>query len=114
MVRRCVLKGGMVPVIFDFKKSESRSYTEMVAGIAHLSRAAVVDISNPRSVPHELAHVVPQLPSVRFFPIIREGQEPYQLFRDLRAYTWVEEEQYYRDEDHLSEIIGGVIGSMAA
>jgi hypothetical protein len=43
-----------LPIIFDFEKPESRTFTETVRILAHLSRFVVVDITNPRSVPQEL------------------------------------------------------------
>jgi hypothetical protein len=46
-------------------------------------------LTSPRSVPHELASVVPTL-RIPFQPIIHASQSPYAMFDDLpKRYAWV-------------------------
>ena len=87
--------------LFDYEKPEGRSLTEWVRTHALMSRFVIADISDPHSVPHELANVVPTSPSVPVVPIVREGAESYSMFDDLRAYPWVLPTVTYRDNDDL-------------
>lgn len=80
---------GLVPLLFDFEPPVRRNLSETVSALAHLSRFIIADVSDPRSVPAELASLIPQLPSVPVQPIIAEGQEPFALLDSLAAYPWV-------------------------
>src|SRR5205823_4095559 len=80
---------GLVPVLFDFEKPKSRNLTETVTTLANLSRCIVADLSDPRSLPHELATIIPNLPSITVQPIISSEQAEYGMFADWRAYPWV-------------------------
>jgi hypothetical protein len=95
----------LLPVLFDFAGPSARDTTETISTLAHLARFVVVDLSSPRSVPHELQAFVPAL-SVPVLPIIRNGQRPYAMFHDLSAkYPWVLEPLAYLDaEDAASRV----------
>lgn len=111
--RKAVLEGirercraiGLVPVLFDFEKPSSRSLTETVTTIASLSRCIIADLSDPRSVPHELAAIIPNLPSVTVQPIICRSQVEFGMFADWSAYPWVRPMLQY-------ETTAGVIHSL--
>lgn len=87
--------------LFDYEAPAGRNLTEWVRTHALMSRFIVADISDPNSVPHELANIVPTSPSVPIVPIIREGARDYSMFRDLRAYPWVLPTVTYRDDADL-------------
>ena len=74
---------GYVPVLFDFERPANRDLTETVSTIAHLARFIVADISEPRSVPHELASISRHLLSVAIQPLLRSNERPYGMFGDL-------------------------------
>jgi hypothetical protein len=76
-----------------------RDVTETVTTLAHLVRFIIADLADPRSVPHELATIVPKLGSVPVQPIIEGEQREYGMFRDLRKYSWVRAPYHYQDLD---------------
>ena len=49
----------------------------------------IVDITDPRRVPHELGRTVPFLQSVPVQPLLLAGQPQYAMFADLQAYLGV-------------------------
>lgn len=90
-----------VPVLFDFDTPASRNVTETVRTLAHLAKFVLADITDAKSIPQELANIVPSLPSVPIQPIMLEGRQEYGMFNDFRDYPWVLQLFEYRDEAHL-------------
>jgi uncharacterized protein YjbI with pentapeptide repeats len=104
-------KRGYLPILFDFERSEDRDIAETVSILAHMARFIIVDITDPRSVPAELAHIVPNLPSVPVASLILDSQNPdlgreYALFEHIRRYHWVLEPYRYKDPEALLGVIG--------
>jgi uncharacterized protein YjbI with pentapeptide repeats len=91
----------LVPIIFDFDPPQSRDLFETVRTLAHLSRFIVADLTDPRSIPGELAGIVPMLPSVPVQPVIHESQDPWAMFPSLRSYDWVLEPYRYASAESL-------------
>ncbi len=89
---------GFVPVLFTFRKPDSRDLTETVSLLGHMSRFIVADISAPRSVPHELASLVPRLLSVRVQPLLAQGEKPYATFENIQRYPQVLPIKRYSDK----------------
>lgn len=97
-----------IPVMFDFEKPESRNFTETVYTLAHMARFIVADLSSVRSIGHELATIVPKLPSVTFYPLLISGDKEYGMFTDLQIYNWVRPIMVYEPNkigDTLEKII---------
>src|SRR5437762_13652537 len=94
---RTILKGkGYIPLLFDFTRPASRDLTETIRTLAHLSRFIIADLTEPRSVPHELAQIIPQLPSVPLQPFISIRSGPaYGMFDDYKHSPWVLPIQQY-------------------
>ena len=111
-LREALRQRGWVPVMFDFEPVASRDFTETIQILAGLARFVIVDLTDARSAPQELASFVPQLPSVPVQPIIQSGHEPWAIFADLPArYAWVRPPHVYDDVDGLlrdldSRIVG--------
>jgi len=90
------------PILFDFEPPRSRGLTETVATLAHLARFVIVDITEPRSVPHELMAIAPQLPSVPIQPLLQVGiDSEYGMFEHLKRFPWVLQTFEYTDMQHL-------------
>ncbi len=97
-----------IPVMFDFEKPSSRNFTETVYTLAHMSRFVVADLSSTRSVGHELATIVPKLPSVTFYPLIVSGDKEYGMFSDLLEYNWVRPIMTY-ETNQIGDILKKII-----
>jgi len=90
-----------VPIVFDFDKPASRDLTATVSTLAHLARFIIADVTDPSSIPYELATVVPTTP-VPIQPILLAGKSEFAMFVDLgRRYQWVLPTYHYNDLDRL-------------
>jgi len=100
-----------IPVIFDFDKPASRSLTETVSTIAHLAKFIIADLTNSRSIPHELASIIPTLTSVPVIPIIKEHQTPYGMFQDFKNYRHIAEIISYKDGQLIQNLVDSIKNS---
>ena len=100
-IRRELRQAGLVPILFDFEGPRNRDITETVSTLAHLARAVIADLSEPRSLPQELMSIIPNLPSVPLQPIIARSAVEYGMFEHFRKYSWVRETFCYVDCDDL-------------
>ena len=105
------------PVLFDFDKPTTRNTIETVTTIARLARFILADITDPRSVPHELATLVPSLPSVPVQPLIGKGAEPWGMYDSIKVYPWVRPIWTYEDKRDLvcrfeTEIVASIEAGM--
>jgi hypothetical protein len=94
-------KDDYLPVVFDFKKPDSKDLTGTISTLANMARFIIADLTDPSSVPHELATVVPGT-VVPVQAIILEGQREYAMFPDLmRRHHWVLEPHQYKSKELL-------------
>jgi len=90
-----------LPVLFDFEKPASKDLTGTISTLANMARFIIADLTDPSSVPHELATVVPGT-VVPLQAIILEGQREYAMFPDLmRRHHWVLEPHQYKSKELL-------------
>ena len=94
-------KRDYVPIIFDFDKPSGRDLTETITLLARVARFIIADLTDPRSIPHELYAIVPDLRNVPVQSLLLAGTETYAMFDDLRAYPWVLPTHRYTSIDSL-------------
>jgi hypothetical protein len=94
-------KHDYLPVLFDFEKPVNRDITETISTLAHLARFVIADITEPKSIPQELSHIIPFLPSVPIVPLLQVSEREYGMYEHFISYPWVQPIYHYRDLDEL-------------
>jgi hypothetical protein len=112
-IRAVLREQNLVPILFDFEGPRNRDLTETISTLAHLSRAIVADLTDPRSVPHELMAVVPALPSVPVQPIVAQSETEYATFEHLARYPWVAAVFRYSGPEELGAWLPGALAGLA-
>jgi uncharacterized protein YjbI with pentapeptide repeats len=104
-LRSAVTRCGLIPVVFDFEKPDAHDLTEVVLSLALLSRFIVVDLSDPKCTPHEIASMAPHI-NRPVASVIRSGQRPYAMFSDMSdRYRWVLPPVSYNSLAEISRIV---------
>lgn len=100
-IREEIRRRGYLPVLFDFQKPASKDLTGTISTLANMARFIIADLTDPNSVPHELATVIPGTP-VPLQAIILKGRRAYPMFADLqRRYDWVLRPYQYKSKELL-------------
>jgi uncharacterized protein YjbI with pentapeptide repeats len=101
-LREELRKRDFLPIVFNFDKPDTKTFTQTVRLLAGMSRFVIADVTNPRSAPLELQATVPEL-MVPFRPIIEEGEKPFAMLEDLwiQYRDWVFEPLYYSSLEAL-------------
>lgn len=101
-IREELRKLNFTPILFDFNKPTSKDVTGTVEILARMARFIIADLTDPSSIPHELATIVPFLRTTPVLPIQLQGAGGYSMFEDWqRSYQWVLETYQYKDRDSL-------------
>jgi hypothetical protein len=101
-LREELRKRDFLPIVFNFDKPDTKTFTQTVKLLAGMSRFVIADVTNPKSAPLELQATVPEL-MVPFKPIIEEGEKPFAMLEDLWIHyrDWVFEPLYYSSLERL-------------
>jgi len=109
-IREELRKYDYIPVLFDFDKPASKDTTGTVETLARMARFIIADLTDPRSIPQELATIVPFLRTTPVLPIKVVGSSGYSMFDDFpRSYKWVLDVYEYTDGDSLISTLPKVI-----
>jgi len=100
-VRAAIRECGYAPILFDFNPSARRDLTETIQLLANIVKFVVADLTDAKSIPQELAAIVPTLPSVPVQPILLASQREYAMFEHWQIFPWVLPVFEYNDLDHL-------------
>jgi hypothetical protein len=111
LIRTYLQSHGYIGIIFDFGPSANRDLQETVMTIAGLVKFVIADITGPRSIPQELASIVPALPSVPVVPLLRTGSRPWALFEHIQRFPHVLTLGRYKDARTLSATLAQGINS---
>ena len=100
-IREELRRRDYLPVLFDFEKPASKDLTGTITTLANMARFIIADLTDPNSVPHELATVIPST-VVPVQAIILKGRRPYPMFEDLkRRHHWVLKPYRYKSKELL-------------
>jgi hypothetical protein len=104
-----------LPVLFDFDKPASKDLTGTVSTLANMASFIIADLTDPSSIPHELATVIPNT-VVPVQPILLAGKSEYAMFVDFRRrYSSVLATHHYTSPEQLIADLGErVIGPAEA
>ena len=109
-IREDLRRRDCIPVLFDFDKPASKDLTGTVEILARMARFIIADITDPSSIPHELATIVPFLRTTPVVPLRLKGSSGYSLFDDLEAaYNWVLPIYEYDDGSSLIKTLPEVM-----
>ncbi len=100
-IREKLRQHNYLPILFDFEMPQSRDITETVSTLARLSRFIIADLTDPRSIPQELAFIVPHLPSVPVQPLLLSSQREYGMYAHFTKFPWVLPIYHYADQASL-------------
>jgi hypothetical protein len=100
-IRDELRKRDYLPILFDFEKPNSKDLTGTLLTLANMAGFIIADLTDPSSVPYELARLVPNT-VVPVQTIIKEGQREFAMFMDLRVnYSWVLMPYQYKSKQLL-------------
>jgi uncharacterized protein YjbI with pentapeptide repeats len=99
----------LTPILLDFGKPASKDLRGAVETLARMARFIIADLTDPSSIPHQFATIVPLLRTTPILPLRLIGSGGYSMFDDLHAYPWVLKEHEYKDGTSLISTLPEVI-----
>jgi uncharacterized protein YjbI with pentapeptide repeats len=101
-------KRDYLPIMFDFDRPLDKTLTETVLTLAGLSKFVIAVMSDPKSVPHEAASIIPIF-KIPFIPLIQEDQQVYSMFDDFKLNPWFIPPIQYKDSDHIKQLMESLL-----
>ena len=95
--------GGYLPLMFDFPRPESKTYTDTIKTLAGLARFVIVDLSGP-SVPQEITATV-DLYEIPFVPILEQKRKDWSMFKDFLVKERVLKPVRFTDQKDLLQVL---------
>jgi len=93
-----LLELDLTPILFDVPKPVSKDLTGTIETLARMARFILADLSDPSSIPHELATLIPYLRTTPVRLIKQKDSPGYSMIEDYeRAYKWVLKTYEYTD-----------------
>src|SRR5262249_49116096 len=83
-IREELRRRNLVPLLFDFDKPRSKDVTGTVETLARMARFIIADLTDPSSIPHEIATLVPFLRTTPVLPLRLAGSGGYSMFKDFQ------------------------------
>jgi uncharacterized protein YjbI with pentapeptide repeats len=111
-LREELRKMNFAPILFDFEKPRSKDITETIQTLASMARFIIADLTDPSSILHELATIIPIFRHTPVLPIKLKGANSYSIMEDLQSsYPWVLKTYEYKDAASLIEALPQVVES---
>lgn len=101
-IREFLRRKGFVAIMFDWDKPSNQDVSETVMLLAQMSAFVVADLTDPRSVPHELQMIVPNV-CKPVLPLVQRGQTPYGMFEGLKKFPWLLPPLEFGDFNDIAE-----------
>jgi uncharacterized protein YjbI with pentapeptide repeats len=100
-IREALRHYGYLPILFDFERPSTRDTQETIATLAGMVRFIIADITDPKSIPQELASIVSNLPWVPVQPVLQTGHKPWGMYDHIKRYHWVLPLVLYENQETL-------------
>jgi len=109
-LREELRKMNFTPILFDFDKPKSKDLTGTIETLARMARFIIADLTDPSSIPHELASIVKDLRTTPIQPIKLKGSTGYSMLEDYYgAYKWLLKPYLYKDSITLMSDLTKII-----
>lgn len=108
-IRETLKEFNYVPIVMDFAPPSNRDLTETITLLARMAKFIIVDVTAPRSSPHELAKIIEQLPSVPIQPIVHYRDKEYGMFEHYANYPWLMQTCIYSKKSDIIKNLKSLI-----
>lgn len=99
-----------IPILFNFDKPLTKDLTETVITLANLSKIVIADLTEQRSIPHELASIrAASVRSTVIAPICQNSYKEYGMFNDFKIERNYLDITHYASEKDLPVIIQEIL-----
>lgn len=109
-MRKALEKLNYTAIIFDFDKPAAKDITGTIETLARMVKFIIADLTDPKSVPHELATLVPHLRTTPIQLIKLKGNVTYSMFEDyIGSYPWLLKPFVYKNNEALIDNLEKII-----